>query len=108
MNLLICLFGPSVLAVKLFDSLKSGLSNRNMLLYYGIFVFVLNIIASLLSYLLFGIDGNINDEILNSNVFALKYCFLSSILILIIVPLFDIIGKNVSVCFEVVTNEKGK
>lgn len=108
MNLFICLFGPSLLAIKLFVSLNKKISNRDMFIYYGIFVFLLNFIASFLTYLFWGFDGNINKEILNSNLFALKYTLLATIIILFVVPLFDIIIKNINISFEVVKNEKSK
>ena len=108
MNLFICLFGPSFIGIKLLDYLSHKLSMRYLIIYYGIMLFVLNTIAVLVSYLLMGIDGNICTLIEDSSLFGLKYVLIEVLSILFVVPIIDIINKNIELSFEVVLNEKNK
>ena len=108
MNLFICLFGPSFIGIKLLDYLSHKLSMRYLIIYYGIMVFVLNTIAVLVSYLLMGIDGSVCTLIEDSSLFGLKYVLIEVLSILFVVPIIDIINKNIELSFEVVLNEKNK
>lgn len=108
MNIFICLFGPSFIGIKLLDYLSHKLSMKYLVIYYGIMVFLLNTIAVLVSYLLMGIDGNICTFIENSSLFGLKYVLIEVLSILFVVPIIDIINKNIELSFEVVLNEKNK
>lgn len=108
MNTLISLLGPSLLGLKIFESLNKKLSNRDILIYYGIFTFIINTLTTLISYLLFDIREDITLLLKENVTFSLKYILISSFIMIIVVVLTDIINKNIKIKFEVVKNEENK
>lgn len=108
MNILISLLGPSLLGIKFFSSLNKKLSNRDVLIYYGMFTFIINTLTILIFYLLFGIEGDIALLLKESAVFFLKYTLISVLVMIIVVSIVDIINKNVQIKFEVIKDEENK
>ena len=106
MNLIICLFGPSLLGVGLFNRLNKNYNKNNLIMLYGIFFFVINYLTSLFCYFIYHVTGNISEMIKDSLVFGLKYSSVSILFTIIVVVLTDIIIKNINLSFEVVRNEK--
>lgn len=109
MNIYLCLLGPSLISIKIFNHLNDdNLSNKKLIFYYLLFVFINNLISTFISALLFNIKTSIDLNLTNFPILAIKYIIIS-IIIAIIIPFFtEFLRKNIDYSIEVKTNEKTK
>ena len=107
MNIFLCLLGPSLFSIRIFYHLnKDQMSDRNILFYYAIFVFINNFISLIISVLLFGARDSIDLSLINYPIFTIKYLVLAIILAVVVPFVVKIINENVDYDIEVVKNEK--
>ena len=109
MNLFLCLLGPSLLSIKIFNNLNDNeLSNKNIIFNYFLFVFFNNLICTVFSTVVLGGKTSVDASLINLPIFAIKYVVVS-IIIAIILPFFvQLINKNIKYNVEVKENEKYK
>lgn len=109
MNIYLCLLGPSLISIKIFNHLNSErLSNKNIIFYYVLFVFINNFICTFFSVIFFGGKSSIDESLINFPVFAIKYVIVSVIFSCIIPFFVEIVRKNIDYNIEVKKNEKYK
>lgn len=107
MNLFLCLLGPSLVGIRIFNHFNKGqLSNRDILFYYLLFILVNNFFASAFSVLVFGARTSIDNSLVNFPFFALKYIIISIVLAIINSVLFKVVIENFDYDIEVNKNEK--
>lgn len=102
MNELLSLFLPAVFAVYLYQKInKKELSNKNTIIYYLIFVLLINIASYLISIYVFK-----RPDFIFTNVFTFKYLILSLVIGIFFSFVISFIEKNFEITVEVDKNEK--
>ena len=92
----IAVFIPSVIGIKLFDYLRKGLSLKNTIYYYLIFLGLSWMISGSLGISFFGTNSNLFNEMCNDSFVFAKFAGFNSLVNIILALLVEIIIKNVS------------
>ncbi len=109
MNLLICLIGPSLLGMMFFEKINNKkLVLREYLMYFGFFIFVVNVIGTVASRILFNVETSMDFLLTSYPMLAVKYIFINTILAFIVAIIMSCILKNVEIKLEVKENKNEK
>ena len=104
--LLFCLVAPSLIGLKLLDSLLKNMKVKDLILNYGVINVITNFIAIILFTYIFhfsndmGLEGNVNSY----NVVAIKYLVIATFICLVVSFVYSLVLKNISISLEI--NEK--
>lgn len=104
----IAVFIPSVIGIKLFDYLRKGLSLKNTIYYYLIFLGLSWMISVSLGVSIFGTDSNLFNEMCNDSFVFAKFAGFNTLVNIILALLVEIIIKNVSFNISAEKNVLGK
>ena len=107
MNLILCLLGPSLISIRIFNNLNSKeLTNKLIAYYYFLFVFINNFLCTIVTVVIFKGVTSIDSSLINIPIFAIKYLIASIIFSITLPFLIQIIKENISYSVEVKENEK--
>ena len=109
MNLYLCLFGMSLISVKMFQHLNhEKYSFQELAIYYFLFTLFNHVLSTMICVVLFGIRNSIEGAIQMFPVFAFKYVMVSLVLSVIIPIIFQVLKENIDYRVEVIKVEKSK
>mgnify|MGYP003297941167 CR=1 FL=1 len=108
MNLFICLFLPSVVGVKFMDILLKKMENKDIILFYFMNVLLSNYCVTFILRLINDFTLSVDDELVKSCTFSLKYITISLVLNVIISFVESLIMKNFNMSLEVKHGKKRK
>lgn len=91
-NQIIAMFFPSFIALGVFNHLKQDqLKTKDLVIYYFIFVTIINLIAYWFTLYIF------NDTVVFGDSYTIKYLFLSSVFAVVVPAIADLLHKSVSI-----------
>lgn len=106
---------PSVIGIKLFDYLRKGLSLKNTIYYYLIFLGISWIICSSLGSSLFEVNNNLFIKLCNDPFLFSEFTGLNILINVILAILTEVIIRNIKINIttekvnkKVISNEKKK
>lgn len=97
---------PSVIGIKLFDYLRKGLSLKNTVYYYLIFLGLSWIICSSLGSTLFTVSNNLFIKLCNDPFLFSEFTGLSILINVILAILIEVIIRNIKI--NIVTDKVTK
>ncbi len=104
--LLFCLVAPSLIGLKLLDSLLKNMKVKDLILNYGVINVITNFITVILFTYIFhfsndmGLEANVNSY----NVVAIKFLVIATFICLVVSFIYSLFLKNISISLEI--NEK--
>ena len=107
MNLFICLVGPSIIGIKLFEKInKKEINLKNLIIYFLLILFLVNFLSGIVSVWFLGASTSIDASLTQLPIYAIKYTLISMVFSIIVPIVIQVIRSNVAIKMEVKKNEK--
>lgn len=109
MNIFLCLFGMSLISVKMFQHFNhEKYSFQELAIYFFLFTLFNHVLSTMVCVVLFGLRSSVENAIQSYPVFAFKYVIVSMVFAFIIPIFFQVLKENIDYRVEVIKVEKSK